>query len=380
MDTIILQDNEVLKDQDFCNVEFDTLIRVEGDNVIIDNIFVSSPTKDFTCVIEIKGKNCNINNCRFQEFKFAGNIIKSTSNAVIQHCLFYGGLKTESPFGAVCLGSGNIFYKNRFENFSRDLLLANTDNLIVNNEFINCDGFSLLTGKGNMVGYNLFDGKAKKESSGLLVCETENSIFGNTFLNIQGNGLKCAVSLKCGIEKSFIVKNIFFNCKHGMALGMVDESNSDKPLEVYFQGNYFEKCNNITSTHKNNVGCEKIFQCLNGEDNGLKYDTRPKEFHLDSLELMKKEIVEFTNAELHKMKITQKKKLETIAEEEEEKYPDETRVYNVENDVNNLIEKFSQKLNIAYRVRAFEKIQKAFAKNLEEYRELMKDMQAIMKK
>ncbi len=167
---IILKDDEKLTGEVYANVEFETLIEVVGDNVVIEDLMVISPKTEFRFLILVKGKNCIIRNCRFQDFSVEGDLITILgNNTTITNNLFYGSLdnlcdaaKTETI--RLC-GNGNIIHNNRYENWDRTTFLITCEepgNLFVNNEFVNSRG-GLNINDDNLVTYNFVDGKDKKE-------------------------------------------------------------------------------------------------------------------------------------------------------------------------------------------------------------------------
>ena len=414
--TIVLKDNDVLENKDYHNLEFDVLIHVKGDNVVIDNIFVLSPTKDFSRVIKVSGKNCIIKNCRFQDFAVNGPIIvvehnEEPNNCIIQDNLFYGGLKTKENNGLECIRLGesktslsgegrNIIYRNRFENMDREIeviSVKNSNNLIVNNEMVNCEGtFTLRHGKNNMVAYNMIDGKVKKQSGGIRVVDDNHSVIGNVLQNIQGDGLRCAISLMCGvpdsplnrylpIENCYLIKNVLFNCVNGIAFGMSKQEATIKPKNVYLQGTILDKCKYSFTQHKDHLGAEKILQAGNQEDvsgeKRLKYNQKPEEFDLDTLENMKIKIVEHTNAEIKRlMPIVEETKEEVkedlvITDDEELPVPiTEPRMV----DIDVFMDKLTKKLKIISQMKRFEKLKEDMDKNLLEHKKLMEEMKNLM--
>ena len=274
METIILKDGDVLSGEVYSNISFDTLIRVDGDDVLIDDIIVNAPKKDFDSIIEVNGKRCRIKNCRFSDISVKGVVIlverkEEPSECIIEGCLFYGGLKN----GSECIilrdgvNGGNIIYNNRFENMDRfiDIIsVKNSGNLICNNEVVNCEGGICINGDNNMAAYNFFDGKDKKISCGINVSDDNNSIIGNIIFNIKGNG---AINLMCGeVKKCYIIYNTIFNCLNGLCLGIVNNESKTKPDEVYLQGNTFVKYDKLLSNDKRLVGVEKLLQGLNRND------------------------------------------------------------------------------------------------------------------
>jgi hypothetical protein len=404
METIVLKDNEILKDEIYSNLEFDTLIKVEGDNVLIENIIVNAPKKDFHRIIRVCGKNCHIKNCRFSDISVNGPVIvvehrdETPDNCIIEGCLFYGGLKTDKDNGleGIRLGEsktslmgegGNIIYNNRFEKWDREIeaiSVKNSGNLIINNEMVNCAStFTLRHGKDNMVAYNFIDGKDKKESGGIRVCDDNHTIIGNVLFNINGDGLRCAISLMCGVKDSplnrylpihrcFLIYNTLFNCKNGIALGMKKKEAIIKPNEVYIQSNNFISCKNNVSLNKDNIGCEKTIQGLNYEDKNevekFKYPNKPEEFKVDDIIGTKKAIVDYTNKQmiLRKKEMEKLEKLETITEEPEKKYDEE------------MINKIVNKINISMRMKQIEDIQKKMEENLLEHKKLIDEIRNIM--
>lgn len=413
VETIILKDGDVLQNQNYGNKEFDTLIKVVGDNVVIDNIFVYSPKTDFHRVIEVNGKNCVIKNCRFQDFSTNGPIIvvehdEEPDNCIIHDCLFYGGLKTDKNNGLECIRLGesktslkgegnNIIFHNRFENMSREIEIIsvkNNNNLIVNNEVINCKGtITLRHGKGSLVAYNLIDGKNKKDSGGIRVVDNNHSVIGNILLNIQGDGLRSAISLMCGIknsplnrylpiQKCYLINNTLFNCKNGIAFGMSKKEANVKPEEVYLQGTTFVKCENINSLHKDHVGADKVLQALNRVDETgkleLEYPLKPVEFKLDTLLNMKQTIIEVSNKQILKLKESMEK-LKPIPEENGDLVitddDDEPRIV----DIDLFMDKLIKKLRILERTKKFETIQQKMAENVAEHKKLMAEMKELMK-
>ena len=185
MKTIILKDNEVLRDTVYGNKEFKVLIHVKGDNVVIDNILVFSPKKDFKRVIKVTGKNCLIKNSRFQDIGVTGAIIETKEYTIIQECLFMNGRKADKKLEAILLSNDkNILIGNRFDDWDRGLIKMSNNNLLINNEIVNCRGNLTLKGKlKNVLVYNYIDGKMKKDS-GCIIMEDNNVIKNNTVLNL----------------------------------------------------------------------------------------------------------------------------------------------------------------------------------------------------
>lgn len=189
---IVLKDNEELKGQVFSNCEFDRLIVVKGDNVVIEDVFVSSPKKEFKTVIQVKGKNCVIRNCRFQNFSVDGCVILLEKETVVENCLFYGSTSMDNNHDLVGILSSkttkNIVYNNRFENWERgdNICLVNgSNNVLVNNEVVNSRGCFNLCGENNLVAYNFFDGKDRKVAGGIKETkENENMVLGNIYRNL----------------------------------------------------------------------------------------------------------------------------------------------------------------------------------------------------
>ena len=163
---IVLKDNEVLTGEVYANVEFDILIEVVGDNVVIEDLMIVSPKTEFRFVILVKGKNCIIRNNRFQDFSVIGDIVGlGSGNVVLTNNLFYGSLKGMDTYTLRLCGRGNIIHNNRFENWDRSDSFIECDepgNLFVNNEFINSRG-GLDVSDDNLVTYNFVDGKGKKD-------------------------------------------------------------------------------------------------------------------------------------------------------------------------------------------------------------------------
>lgn len=72
---IILKDNEIFSNKILGHKEFDQMIIVEGNNVIIEDILIYSPLENFSIMICVEGNNCLIRNCRFQEITKDGTVI-----------------------------------------------------------------------------------------------------------------------------------------------------------------------------------------------------------------------------------------------------------------------------------------------------------------
>ena len=302
IETIVLKNNEKCCNKTFGNCEFSILIDVQGDNVVIDNLLVYSPKKDFHRVIRVKGKNCQITNCRFSDFGVNGPIIvvehKDTPDCcIIQDCLFMARRKTKSNNGleAIRLGESktcqsegnNIIYNNRFDDYDGEIeciSVKNNTNLILNNEFINCAStFTLRHTNNSIVGYNFIDGKLKKDSGGIRVCGDSNYVIGNVIQNIKGSGLRSAISLMCGvkdyphnlnryepIKECYIKYNVFVNCANVYALGMKKKEADIRPLKVILEGNLDDRCRNKHSIVKDNVGC---LAAIENEIKKYPYDT-----------------------------------------------------------------------------------------------------------
>ncbi len=409
MKTIILKDDDVLENEIYTNVEFGVLIKVEGDNVVIDNILVNAPKKDFHRVIQVTGKNCHIKNCRFSDFSVNGCVIvvehkEEPNGCIIENNLFYGGLETKKNNGleAIRLGESktslkgegkNIIFRNRFENWDREMEIIsvkNSNNLIVNNEVINCKGtITLRHGKNNIVCYNFIDGKNKKDSGGIRVCDDNHTLMGNILYNIQGNGLRSAISLMCGVKNSplnrylpinkcFLLMNTLFNCKNALAFGMKKKEANIKPHEVYLQMNTFIKCENLNSNHKDNIGAHKIIESFNITD-AKEYKNKPKMFIINKFDSMKKVIIDYTNKEMIKVK-TEALKLPDIEEEKGDFVitDDDKKPRYV--DIDKFMDKLTIKLQVLDKMNQFRNIQKKMEENVNEHRKLMDDLKKLMSK
>ena len=388
-DTIYLKDNEVLEDLICLNEEFNTLIKVEGDNVVIRNLLVAHPKKDFSRVISVKGKNCLIENCRFDEFDVNGpiivlerreedNRIDEPDNLVIKDCLFSNGRKTDRNnglegirlgwSGSSLKGKGNcIIINNRFENYNREIEAISVkccDNILVNNVFVNCEStLCLRHGDNNVVSYNKFDGKGNKESGGIRVVGENHIINNNVMLNIGGNGLRASVSLMNGVRNSplnryFQVKrclikdNIFFNCVNCLVIGIKKKEANVKPINTQIIGNVFDRCKNVfdgNSELKPNI-----------EEVSKKYDTDIKEFKLVKYDELRGMLLED----------------DVLKEEEEVKEELEEEPKKLDKSE---FTKLYQKLKLVAKLNTIKQIQKDIGKNLNEFRILVEEFREISK-
>ena len=114
--TIELQDEAILKDQVYKHPEFKTLIKVVGDNVVLDNILIYGIKDDFDFIIKVEGRNCIINNCRFHEISSAGVIISLEKKATVKNCLFIARELNDEDTGSsaiVVMDTENIILNNR---------------------------------------------------------------------------------------------------------------------------------------------------------------------------------------------------------------------------------------------------------------------------
>ena len=396
---IILKDNEVLKDQVYGNCEFDILIDVLGDNVVLDNLLIFSPKKDFHRIIRVKGKNCLIKNCRFQDISVNGPIIvvehkNKPDLCIIQDCLFFNRRPTKDNNGleAIRLGESKTSYKgegnniiinNRFEDYDGEIeaiSVKNNNNIIVNNEMINCAStFTLRHGQNNLVAYNFIDGKMKKDSGGIRVCDSKHIILKNVLQNIKGDGLRSAISLMCGVKNSplnrykeigecMIKGNIFFNCESALALGMRKKEATIKPKGVVVEYSIFDRCKNKYSIHKDNIG-EAFKEYLNVEDKEgnkkFKYDTTPHQFSLKVYDELRNDILTYKPPK----------------SEEEEEETNASDFANAKDDDgftdNKLLNSLVKRLKIVQYENRFREIQKAMMSNLNEFRSLMKELKDI---
>lgn len=321
-ETIVLKDNEVLEDKEFGSLEFDVLIHVVGDNCVIHNLLVYSPKKDFSRIIKVSGKNCVIKNCRFSSIAVNGPIIvvehqDEPDNCLIMNNWFYQGQSTKSNNGleairlgesSTCRSSGhNIIYNNRFENWDREIEIVsvkNNDNIILNNEVVNCAGTLTLRHTNNsLVAYNTIDGKNKKDSGGVRVCGDGNVVIGNIIQNTRGSGLRSCVNLMCGVKdyehhlnryepitNCFIGFNTFINCLNVYALGMLKKEADIKPKKVNLHWNLIDRCRNIHTTVKDNVGAVVVTE---NEVKKHPYNTNVHHFELASYNELYQNIMEF---------------------------------------------------------------------------------------
>ena len=385
METIILKDGDILKDKTFGNCEFDLLIDVQGDNVVIDNLLVYSPKKDFHRVIRVKGKNCKITNCRFSDFSVNGPIIvvehkEEPDCCLIQECLFMSRRKTKSNNGLeairlgeskTCLSNGNnIIYNCRFEDYDGEIeciSVKNNNNLIINNELINSASTITLRHTNNsIVGYNIIDGKLKKDSGGIRVCGDNNFVLGNVIQNIKGSGLRSAVSLMCGVKNypnnlnryepikiCNINDNVFFSCANVYALGMLKKEADIRPLKVILNGNLNDRCRNKHSIVKDNVNC---LAAIENEIKKYPYDTIPHKFNIKSFEELYNEVLNY-----------KKEIKEEVKEEVKEEKCDV-----------NTITKLVKRLNLTSKMKQMKEIQQNLTNNMSEFRELMKELKEVM--
>ena len=390
METIILKDNEVLKDQVYGNEEFDCLIKVVGDDVLIENLLIYSPKKDFHRIIQVSGKRCIIKNCRIQDISVKGCCIvvehqEEPDYCIIQDCLFMNGKDMNSNGNeAIRVGESktslkglgkNIIINNRFEDWNREIEIIsvkNCENIIVNNEVINCAGtITLRHGTDNLIAYNFIDGKMKKDSGGIRVCDSRHIIINNMIQNIQGDGLRTGISLMCGVKNSplnryrkiegcLIKNNTFFNCNNALSLGMKKKEASIKPKNVVLEMNIFDRCKNQHSLHKNNIGAELKDYLNIGDREGkkkLKYDTIRHLFNLKSFDELKNDIIEYK---------------EEIEEEEENEEP--IKEENINDD---LLNQLTKRLKLVMYENRIRKIQESMEKNLIEFRKLMKELKEL---
>tara|TARA_R110000868_G_scaffold54184_3_gene169665 strand:- start:861 stop:2039 length:1179 start_codon:yes stop_codon:yes gene_type:complete len=391
METIVLQDNEILKDQVYGNLEFDVLIKVVGDNVVIDNILVYSPVKDFHRMIQVSGKNCTIKNCRFQDISVNGACIvveheEESNYCVIQDCLFMNRTKTDKNNGLEMIRLGesktsqmgegrNIIINNRFENLEGEIEIIsvkNNRNIIVNNELVNSAGtFTLRHGKNSIVAFNYIDGKMKTDSGGIRVVDTGHIVKGNVIQNIKGDGLRAGVSLMCGIkdsplnryftvEECTIAYNYFMNCENALSLGMQKKEANIRPQLVTLVNNKFELCKNEKSKHKDSVGCES--EVLDNY-NPIEFVTKPVEFSLKPFDDLYEELVRF-NYETE----------EQLEEKEEPEPEPEVCIGPRMVDIDIFTTKLTKKLKMMVAMKKLEKIKLDMANNLKEFKLLIEEL------
>ena len=366
----------------FVKEEFDILFDIQGDNVILRNVNIAHPLKDFNRVIRVNGKNCKIDNCSFTDFDVNGPIIvlerkerlEMADKLTITNCLFMNGRKTEKTNGneAIRLGwSGsslsfrgmNIIHNNRFENYDREIEVISVkcnDNILVNNEFINCAGtLTLRHGNDSIVAFNKFDGKMKNNSGGIRVSGESHMIVNNVLQNIKGNGTtRCGISLNCGVENSplnkykqikncLIVENRFVNCNDVFAIGVEKKEANLKPRELTINNNYFNKCKNIKSKNKDVIGGDNV-SFFDNKIDSKDVNMELKNFSLGGFDIIKEEIINY-----------EEEKTDTEEEEEES---------NENTDMKKFIDMFNKKTDIKMEMKLLmeegEDIQKDLRENL----------------
>jgi hypothetical protein len=311
---IVLNDNEKLvgKVWDKMVVKGKNFIQVKGDNVVIDDCRFFHPDKDFEALIRVDGKNCQINNCVFAEFDVNGALIvlsrkdrlDSPDNLIVKDCLFMNRRATKENNGleAIRLGySGsslqgkgmNIVINNRFENYDGEIEVISVkcnNNLIVNNELVNCAGtITLRHGDNNVVSHNFIDGKAKRDSGGIRVVGKGHFINKNVLQNIKGNGtMRCGISVMCGVPNGElneydmvdglnITDNIFVSNDICYAIGVKKGKAVEKPKNIALSGNRYDNNKDIHSSHKDIIG--GLYVSEQGIRKG-NYDTKIKKFNL----------------------------------------------------------------------------------------------------
>lgn len=382
--TIVLKNDQVLSGQFFTNIEFNTLIRVDGNNVVIEECIINAPKTDFKITIEVNGNDCQIKNCRFSDISKGGDVIHiNGNNCLIESCLFYGGLKTSSGKAIVVNGRHNVLFKNRVENWERELdifVIRGENNTVLNNEFVNYQGTVFCTGKNNKILYNLFDGKDKKKAGGVRIENDQQSIIGNVFLNNKGDGDRCSICVMTGdMEKCYIIYNTFFNCKNGLCLGFGKDK---KPKEVYLQANTFVKYETTNSLDKNQIGVEKLMVDCNREDkfdeHKLKYPTIPHEFELS----IRENIIKYTNDKVGELKKSIKQ-LPSIEEEKEDVVmlddDDKMDVDHVDTEVEMVnVDALLKRMGVLTKVKQFDILKEKIDANMKEYKLLMEEMKKLL--
>lgn len=420
-ETIILNTGETLNGLTIGNEEFTTLILVKGDNVVINDIFVYSPLKDFDYIIKVEGKNCIIKNCRFQDIAVNGVCIYvvhdgiNSSCCLIESCLFMNRLLNDKNDNneAIVIGESltslmnhghNLIIGNRLEGYDgciNGISIKCGSNIIANNEIVNSAAtICLRHGKFNTVAYNFFDGKNKPNSGGIRIIDTHHIIKGNVIINSRGDGLKSAISLMCGsgiykykldeygyIKKTTITDNIITNCNNALALGMSLKKVKNMPKLVYLDNNIIQDCVNIYSKHKDNLGAKTVVG-KNIIDKKADYSSQVKilksrkylDLFTEIMDIKSKTFDEIQNEE------KEEKKENVTDEHQNEKkiYSDVTLPAGFSDKViNELANKISRlimnRMFIAHKMTTIKKIQNNMKENVQQFNNLIAELKSYTK-
>jgi hypothetical protein len=281
MEKIVLEIDENLEDQIYCNNEIE--ITCKGNNNI---------------------KNCIFSNIINDKFIIAEGKIKLESNQFLEMkhktlFLFY------SDYGAEIILFSNLFlkcelsieftknyilfHKNRIENCSGNINF-NSHNHIINNEIVNNKNFEIkLLKEKNFICFNFFDYKSTKKSTALILNNNNNLIKGNQFLNVE-----YPITINKPINDIF--DNDFFNSK------------------VIFSCNF--DCNgvilNLNIENNNFIQNKRTF-------NKKKYEKSVISFNNIENEELMKTVLQIKNIDEEMNKITDKRLIRKVKEEEKKK-------------------------------------------------------------
>lgn len=279
----------------FQNGGINKAIKIGGNYNRFTNCDISY-SADVERIAQIDGKNCRVDHCIFHDHTKVGPYLvvsRSTDNldyALIDHNIFKNRPPvdgTDNGMEAVRIGtsetslssSKTIVEHNYFETCDGEIETISVkacENILKNNEFINCAGtLTLRHGNKNIVVNNKFDGLNKTGSGGVRIIGEDHLVANNLFQNLVGNErTRVAVSFNCGVENSplnryFQVKrakvmaNSILNCNTAFAIGYVKKEANLKPVES-------EISNNVVYSIKDTAAFSENNECIGSDD--MKYN------------------------------------------------------------------------------------------------------------
>lgn len=275
----------------FKNGEVNKAIRIGGISNRFTNCDISYST-DVERIAQIDGVGCRIDHCVFHDHEKGGPFLvvnRSTDKlnyALIDHNIFKNRPKVDGQnngMEAVRIGtsetslspSRTILEHNYFEACDGEIEIVSVkacENILRNNEFINCNGtLTLRHGNKNIVKNNKFDGQNKSNSGGVRIIGEDHIVISNLFQNLVGNErTRAGISFNCGVKDSplnryFQVKrakvlaNDFLNCNTAFAIGYVKEEANLKPVES-------EISNNMVYSIKDSATFSEHNECIGSDD------------------------------------------------------------------------------------------------------------------